>query len=346
MKKNASIILLLMIFFSCEKNKESPNPFNDPWQKLSTPYYGEPQDVKFSSADTGYILGSNYRNDSIYNILIKTDDGGQTWQSISYTDHKFLTDTSGGVLGSIYVLPFNSNVLFTGGGGHLLRSVDGGYHWQRMDTVNKIGSSIMQFFDPSNGICVGGEIAAKTTDSGINWSQTFSQSSLAFLQLLQFTSGQIGYIAGGIAFDGSAVGVLAKSLDGGNSWQVINFPFADIISMSFINDNIGFISVITDSGNVANDFRGYQLIKTIDGGQTWQVLQQTPDDNKDNGYNKIYFKTELEGFGINSHGIFHTVDGSATWQKEHDGFMYLMCFPDAHTGYAIDTSGTVFKRFF
>ena len=227
MKKNASIFLFLMIFVSCHKNQESPNPQNDPWQKLSTPYYGEPQDVEFTSADTGYILGSNYRNDSIYNILIKTVDGGQTWQSISYTNHKFLTDTSGGVLGDIYVSPFNSNILFTGGGSHLLRSVDGGYHWLRVDTVDQIGSSFMYFFDPANGVCVGGEIAAKTTDSGYNWSQTFSQSSFASLQLLLFTSSQIGYIAGGAAFDGAAGGSLEKSTDGGNSWQVINFPFAD-----------------------------------------------------------------------------------------------------------------------
>ena len=347
MKQISLIILTSFLFFniSCNKPDNVQVPTNV-WQKLNTPFFGKPLDIKFISADTGYILGAKYSDDSIYNILVKTNDGGQTWQSIEYTNHKFLTDTSGGTMNLIYVSPFNSNIVFSGGNLNLLRSTDGGYHWQRVDTVNRQGGPLMHFFDPVNGVSAGGEQAAKTTDSGYNWSRTFFQQSLVFLHLLQFTSKQVGYIAGGFQFDGNSGGSLVKTTDGGNTWQMINYPFDDILSISFVNDNIGYISMLTESGNIGSTQVGSKFIKTTDGGNTWQVIAQTPNDNKskDNTYTSIYFQTELEGFAINPKGIFHTTDGGNTWKQEHSGFMNFICFPDAHTGYVIDTGGVVYKR--
>ncbi len=105
------------------KKQEASCSFTELWQLLQTPYFGEPLDIKFTSTDSGYILGVEIKHvsGSIYNILTKTDDGGNTWQSIAYIGHKFLTDTSYGVMSSIYVSPFNSDILFSGRN-NLLRS--------------------------------------------------------------------------------------------------------------------------------------------------------------------------------------------------------------------------------
>lgn len=337
----------LLINIACKKHYDV-SVSGDLWQKLNTPYFGKPLDIKFISADTGYILGAKYSGDSIYNILIKTFDGGQTWQSIAYTDHKFLTDTSGGTMNLIYVSPFNSNIIFSSGNLNLLRSTDGGLHWQRVDTINRQGGPLMYFSDPTNGVCAGGEQAAKTKDSGYNWIRTFFQQSFVFLNLLQFTSKQVGYIAGGFQFDGSDGGTLVKTTDGGNTWQTINYPFDDILSISFVNDNIGYISMLTETGGIGNTYVGSKFIKTLDGGNTWQLIAQTPNDNKskDDTYTNLHFQSELEGFAINPKGIFHTIDGCKSWEKEYSGFMNFLCFPDEHTGYAMDTSGAVFKRVF
>lgn len=338
----------LLINIACNKHNNNVDIPGNLWQKLNTPYFGKPLDIKFTSKDTGYILGAKYSDDSIYNIVVKTVDGGETWKSIAYRDHKFLTDTSGSLMQNIYVYPFNSNIVFASGKLNLLRSADGGLHWQRVDTINRQGGPPMYFSDPANGVCAGGEQAAKTTDSGYNWSRTFSQQSFVFLNLLQFTSKQVGYIAGGFQFDGSDGGTLVKTTDGGNTWQTINYPFDDILSISFVNDNIGYISMLTESGNIANVYVGSKFIKTTDGGNSWLVIAQTPNDSKskDDTYTNIHFQNELEGFAINPKGIFHTIDGCTTWQKEHAGFMNFLCFPDSHTGYAMDTSGALFKRVF
>ena len=59
------IIFFLVITVACNKHISSPNPAVDPWQKLNAPAFGEPLDMKFTSADTGYILGAKYSYDSI-----------------------------------------------------------------------------------------------------------------------------------------------------------------------------------------------------------------------------------------------------------------------------------------
>ena len=334
------IIFFLVITVACNKYVSSPNSTVDPWQKLNAPAFGEPLDMKFTSADTGYILGAKYSDDSIYNILISTYDGGHSWKTIAYRNHQFLTDTSNGVLQSIYVSPFQPNILFTGGN-NLLRSTDGGASWRRVDTVNKNGTTNMVFFDPVNGISSTGQGISRTTDSGLTWT-TFYSPQINFY-LLPFTSPLIGYFAEGSAFDGSASGIMGKTIDGGNTWNLLNYPFDDIVSVSFINDNTGYVSMLTASGNIANVKTGSRLIKTTDGGNTWQIIIQNPIDDSGSGYYNLHFINETEGFCSNN-GIFHTKDGGNDWQKESELPASLLCFPDMHTAYAVDINGIVYKR--
>ena len=340
MNKNSWIIVLSFVIISCNKQGVSVNPPVDPWQKLSAPDFGELLDMKFTSADTGYILGVKYSDDSIYNILISTYDGGQTWKTMAYRNHQFLTDTSKGVIQAIYVSPFQASILFAEGN-NLLRSTDGGVHWQRVDTVNKMGTPNMVFFDPVNGISSTGEGISRTTDSGLTWT-TYYSPMLSF-QLLPFTSALTGYFAEGSQLEGVASGIMGKTIDGGNTWNLLNYPFADIISVSFVNDNTGYVSMVTSSGNISQSHSGSRLIKTTDGGNTWQIIVDNPIDDNGIAYYNLHFTTETKGFCTNN-GISHSNDGGKTWQKESSIIASLLSFPDTHTAYAVDTSGIVYKR--
>jgi photosystem II stability/assembly factor-like uncharacterized protein len=339
-RKYSCIIILSVIVISCSKHGVSTNPPADPWQKLNTPYFGEPLDMKFTSADTGYILGANYSDDSIYNILISTYDGGQNWKTYAYRNHQFLTDTSSGVLQSIYVSHFQSNILFTGGN-NLLRSTDGGASWKRVDTVNKSGTTNMVFFDPANGISSTGEGISRTTDSGLTWT-TYYNPMLSF-QLLPFTSPLTGYFAEGSQFEGYASGIMGKTIDGGATWNLLNYPFDDIVSVSFVNDNIGYVSMLTASGSISQVHSGSKLIKTTDGGNSWQILIQNPTDDSGIGYYNLHFMNETDGFCTNN-GILHSHDGGNSWQKESVIPASILSFPDSHTAYALDINGNVYKR--
>ncbi len=340
MNKNSWIIILLVVVISCNKHGISTNPLVDPWQKLNAPYIGEPLDIEFTSSDTGYILGAKYSDDSIYNILISTYDGGQSWKTFAHTNHQFLTDTSNGVIQSIYVSPFQEGILFAEGN-NLLRSTDGGASWKRVDTVNKTGTPNMVFFDPANGISSSGEGISRTTDSGLTWT-TFYSPMLSF-QLLPFTSPLTGYFAGGSLLEGYASGIMGKTIDGGITWSLLNYPFDDIVSVNFVNDNIGYVSMLTASGNLAQSHSGSKLIKTTDGGNSWQIIIQNPIDDSGISYYNLHFMNETDGFCTNN-GILHSHDGGNTWQKESDITASMLRFPDAHTAYAVDINGIVYKR--
>lgn len=357
MKFNLSIrvFLLSVIIISisaCEKERNEVQP-TDKWENLHAPNFGQPLDINFVNANEGCVLGMGVGGeDSLdYNIILKTTDGGKTWQSI-YLSHRFLIDTIGSMLGGAFLYQYNPNILFAGGLiNNLWRSDDGGKHWSKANVTKPPGSSISHFFDPAHGISVG-EGVYQTMDSGKTWRTVYKSDAFAFgFTMLQFPSRQTGYAAGGVAFDATNFGMMVKTTDGGNTWQQINYPFHDILSMYFIDDEDGYISVNLNSSGVAGTppyINGYELYKTTDGGNTWTDVTPVIVLKNKNIISNLYFKNNMEGFCTISGIIYHTVDGGKTWRKDHNRSIYYRCiaFPDNHTSYAIDKAGAILERQF
>lgn len=344
------MVMLCVVFVQCRKSDSPPN-YSDLWQKLNTPYFDKPLDIQFTSADTGYILGAKYSDDSIYNILIKTFDGGKTWQSIAFTDHKFLTDTSNGLMGSIYVFPFNSNIIFSGGNS-LIRSTDGGRNWKILGSIMTTSFPVY-FFDPLNGLGVTAWGTSITSDGGATWQKILNGPSST--NKLQFTSRETGYAGMGATFTGIAGGFFSsgsilKTDDGGNTWTSLSYPGFNpgnggpgVFGLNFSNDNTGFIYVVIgDNSPTPNN----QIIyKTNDGGINWTVVNSDMQ-SKYGWVVDFYMKNETDGFLSSEKGIFSTTDGCETWQLEHATPVSLTSFPDSHNGYAVGTDGAVYRRSF
>lgn len=344
------LVLTFFLFTQCKKNNNTSDFFNL-WEKLSTPYFGNFIDIRFISNDTGYILGSDTL--SANNILVKTCDGGRTWSKINFS-HKFLNDTSGGVMQLLNVSPFSANIVFSGRT-NIIRSTDGGYNWNVIDHASSgYVWGNCHFFSPST-IIRSGENIYKSLDSGITWTNVYNISAggYAFFTMLQFTNNQIGYTAGGIFYDATNYGVMSKTTDGGNSWQTIDYPFHDIVGMSFLNENSGYIIMNMDSGNIATTYYGgCALYKTSDGGNSWLMINKNIFQNlnvADQGSN-LYFRNNEEGFCAGREGIYHTKDGGITWQNERPSdnmeYGYHFIFPTSSCCFAIDGKGNVFKRIF
>lgn len=345
------IIVLSLFFTQCKKTDSPTSDYPGLWQKVNTPYFGNPLDIKFTSADTGYILGAKNSDDSVYNILIKTYNGGQTWQSIAYTNHTFLTDTSGGVMGGIYVSPFNSNIIYSGRT-NVIRSADGGLHWQIINAINATGFPAY-FFDPQNGISANVWGMSITDDGGNTWSKVLSNASI---NDLQFKSRETGYASSGAisyGFMGGyfSNGAILKTGDGGKTWQFLSYPGfikdnntgPGVFGMSFTDENTGFIYIIDGAGDDA--FSSSGIYKTTNAGNSWTMINSNIIQ-KYSYVNSFYMINETDGFLSSDKGIFRTTDGCKSWNNEQKGTISLLTFPDAHTGYAIDTSGTVLKRIF
>lgn len=354
-KSTASYAILLIIslcFTQCRKS-DSPLNYSNLWQKLNTPYLGTPLAIQFISSDTGYILGKD-TTVPIGTTIIKTFDGGQTWQKIYFPYVVAHGDNLQPGGASLQVSPFNSNILFSMAGGtnivYIIRSDDGGYHWKIIDSTQSGGAwGNYHFLSPAHIIRSGGWIFS-SPDSGNSWTKVYDRSGFASFEMLQFPDSETGYTAGGIAYDATNYGIMAKTTDGGNTWQNINFPFHAITAMSFINDNIGFVIMDMDSGDVARTYAGgCDLYKTENGGNTWQIVNKNIFSNYYNDYAAdLYFKNEQEGFVLGGDGgIYHTTNGGKTWQNEFpsSGIMNL-AFPSTTCAYAVDKKGNVYKRIF
>jgi len=70
----------------------------------------------------------------------------------------------------------------------------------------------------------------------------------------------VGYATGGATNDSYSFGFLAKTLDGGQSWVVLNpgpwssdnKSFPDVFTIQFLTEQIGFI--FTDDGKLYKNF--------------------------------------------------------------------------------------------
>ena len=138
----------------------------------------------------------------------------------------------------------------------------------------------------------------KTMDGGFNWEQLLSPVDF-FLSKIQFTDSQTGYIIGG----DDTGGYLLKTVDSGQTWQLINLNTPDNVvptGMFFLNNTTGFIS-------------GEKLfIKTTDGGKIWSEVMGPVSEN----INNVSFKNADEGYATSDNGkYFRSVDGGNTWQS-------------------------------
>jgi len=350
---NFVALSLLFLSISCHK-PDTADLSGSLWQKLNTPYFGRISDIQFTSSDTGYIIGYD-TTVPVSTTIIKTFDGGKTWQKIYFPHVVANANSLQPAGGWLQVSPFDSNILFSMAGGinivYIIRSADGGYHWNIIDsTPSHAAWGRYHFFSPAN-ILRSGEFIYTSTDSGFTWSKVYDpKNGFADFEMLQFPDIQTGFTAGGIAYDATNYGVMAKTTDGGNTWQKVNYPFHTIIGMSFINDNTGYVIMDMDSGNTARTYAGgCDLYKTENGGNTWQIVNKNIFSNYYYDYAAdLYFKSEQEGFVLGGVGsIYHTTNGGRTWRNElpSSGIMNL-AFPSTTCAYAIDKKGNVYKRIF
>jgi photosystem II stability/assembly factor-like uncharacterized protein len=88
-------------------------------------------------------------------------------------------------------------------------------------------------------------------------------------QELHFFDDNTGFLYGRNTFGGYPA--IFKTEDGGKSWTNLNITIPESpISIAFKDKNIGFISIFDSKGCPSNCQNRTLLMKTIDGGKTWQ----------------------------------------------------------------------------
>ncbi|MEO7660401.1 MAG: YCF48-related protein [Pyrinomonadaceae bacterium] len=163
--------------------------------------------IRFSDKKRGYIVGSILRengDDSVVidSLLMRTDDGGDTWRRITVpsktelfhldfnnNSHGWIvgdkgvvlattdegltwTPQSSGVVRALYNVDFRNDKdgYAVGGGGTIIRTENGGVTWEKVKTDLKDHLMRVDFADDKNGWAVGhGGNILRSGDRGKSW---------------------------------------------------------------------------------------------------------------------------------------------------------------------------------
>ncbi len=327
--------------------------------------------IYFTSATTGYAIGN-------YGRILKSTDYGNTWLSInlnstediisscfidantSYfvgtsghiwkTTNSFLTsellstDVSN-TLNSVYFT--NSNNGYVIGSG-IYETNNGGNSWWKIS--NKSGKSLtitsnnVAFFVKDNKIF-------KSTDLCVTWDSITFNTSYNF-NTVQFIDDNNGYAGGSIVGGGGHI--LFKTNDGGANWQQISIVLqylniaGSINKLYFINSNIGYISGVF-SFNIGDSITFMKpLLKTTDGGQSWQYSTIGSLPSMNIAGNLLFFHDENNGYITDSQGLlYRTNNGGIDWIpiSSVSGGINSISFANQNIGYIVGDEGKSYKTY-
>lgn len=215
--------------------------------------------------------------------------------------------------------------------------------------LNNYKHDDIYFINPNVGWVVNGPINVgdsgmvhKTTDGGLSWTRQFTVSrsrfrSVAFVDSLK---GFVGNVGAGISSAVTDTNVFYKTLDGGNTWSVVQNMTGPrpegICGLQVVNDSLLYA--------VGRLYGPSRFIRSNDGGDTWISQDMsayagmlidlhfwTPDSGIVVGGTTSSYSTSR---GI----VLFTSDGGLNWQVKHTtsstgGTCWKIHFPSPNVGY-------------
>jgi len=173
----------------------------------------------------------------------------------------------------------------------------------------------------------------RTLDGGNSWKKVEIADG-AEVQSVYFSDVQNGWAGG---WDGD----IYHTTDAGQTWQKqktgVDYQIQQIF---FVDDRHGWATAFICYADLR---RMAALIKTSDGGETWEILSSVEADSP-RAVTSLVFVSANEGWGIDSwqYNIVHTVDGGKTWEiqqrRDEHGWSSLFFINDRE-GWAVGDDG-------
>ncbi|MGB5848244.1 MAG: YCF48-related protein, partial [Ignavibacteriaceae bacterium] len=177
----------------------------------SQPDYDYLSSIYFIDDTTGWVVGAHPFWTSSWCLILKTTDGGISWDSQ-------MLETQGS-LRSVHFIDKNKGWAVGGNeqtGGIILKTTDGGINWSSQLSISFGLFFSVNFIDQNIGWAVGGGYSGgtiyKTTDGGTNW--TNQPGNFESLSSIQFINQNTGWAVGG----SYSLGTIYKTTDGGTNW--------------------------------------------------------------------------------------------------------------------------------
>jgi photosystem II stability/assembly factor-like uncharacterized protein len=261
-------------------SQRQPSQISSP---LPTPW----DDIHLISPTTAWVSTSVHLpgEGDVAGPLLRTSDGGDTWQDV--------TPPQQGFEGGTEVYPLDEKTAWVlmspeapkrSGTTTLYHTMDGGISWQPLTTPN-VFINTLSFIDAHHGWIVGYDTSRRqtqifaTTNSGQSWQTLFnkqppvvSTSSQGSTQI-QFVDAQTGWLT---VLSPAGARQLYVSQNGGLSWRLLSLPGQIHPSLTsffvnFFNKRNGYLVVSHTS--TQKKLTELTMYPTRDGGQTWQSSQ-------------------------------------------------------------------------
>jgi photosystem II stability/assembly factor-like uncharacterized protein len=245
------------------------------WKKLLPLTRDTLHDVYFADENVGWLIAERdllklQSNDEPHSYLLKTEDGGLSWQRI------FLTTAENSRFVRLVFTDSQHGWVF-GESGVVFATRDGGAHWVRQTSPTKhllLGGA---FTVDGHGLLVGaGATIVQTRDGGESWQTgNVREAPNARFNAASFAGSGFGWAVGN-------AGQMFMTRDAGRTWfaQRSNVE-ADLLDVKFINTAEGW--AVGTAGLV---------LHTVDGGAHWfadssstsHVLQRLFFVDRDHGW--------------------------------------------------------------
>jgi len=223
------------------------------------------------------------------------------------------------------------------------------------NTLNSIS-----FRDSTHGIGGGGSNGVQTfvksaNNGGVNWANAFPNCG-DFIQTVQYFDPKNAFVLANATFNGiiPPEGQFMRSNDDATTFSCLALPRYDTtsshqafagIKMFFIDTLIGYI-VGYDWDNSSGPRASGQILKTIDGGQTWRHLLVI-DLTYRGAINEVYFVNSQVGFALGD-SLYRTSDGGQTWSNRplsvfNGQTISSLYFSTPSLGWAAGNNGALFQ---
>jgi len=278
-------------------------------------------------------------SDSLF--LLKSDNGGNTWQSnnIYFGTDAFPTDFSIPAKNIIYIggiTDFSSN-------SKVIKSTDNGQTWIDVTPPPNLSNNyinILKFYDNDFGIVTGDAYVDEFTiyhtfDGGNSWSK-LPANQIPDANLSEFSKD--GESIGDYLWFTTNYGRIYKSADRGFHWEVHQSILNNLDDISF-SDTLNGIALY---GFVTLDFNTSPIIITADGGKTWKKLDISPLGPKTGIFGASYIPnssyimltTAKNSLLTGDFATWISPDRGETWQQISSGEnIFTLNFLDASTGW-------------
>jgi len=272
-------------------------------------FYNE---IDFINDTMGYIAGAGMPN------LMKTLDGGLTWQASPHVSDASLTDLFFTDLNNGYSCGNNFYYTHNSGAGwnytycyhsykvdmydalngwtisldKIYKVTNGGSNVDYQYTMDKNLLLHISALDSANAYAIGRYVSICTTHDGTNWHE-ISNGTQNDLFSIFFLGENEGWVSG-------SDHTFMHTTDGGEHWDFIGSPFwVPVMDIQFINPDTGWMV-------------GDDIYRTTNGGEYWQYSLSTAPDIRD-----LYFLDSQLGWCVGNDGIMYkSMDGGISWEEK------------------------------